>query len=182
MRGIARGSRWSVAALGAFVALTSSGVMSAAHAHDVDPVFAGGPFGQDQVLRYKWRDNRVPPAAMRTAIGAATADVTNTKASGAATFAFDANAASWVMYGIDVGCGPHGLACFTRNPPTTFTMSFRENGHPFDWGTLRWCQLYVSPPDGCFDVENIALDELGHVEMLNHHVNYADDSDYNGST
>ena len=35
-----------------------------------------------------------------------------------------------------------------------------------------------SPPNGCYDAETIALDEFGHVEGLDHHVNYADDSDY----
>ena len=33
-------------------------------------------------------------------------------------------------------------------------------------------------PNGCYDAENITLDELGHVLGLDHHVNYADDSDY----
>ena len=33
-------------------------------------------------------------------------------------------------------------------------------------------------PDGCYDAENVVLDELGHVLGLDHHVNYADDSDY----
>jgi hypothetical protein len=33
-------------------------------------------------------------------------------------------------------------------------------------------------PNGCFDVENVALDEFGHIEGLGHHVNHADDRDY----
>ena len=41
-----------------------------------------------------------------------------------------------------------------------------------DWGTLKWCQAYASPPNGCYDAETIALDEFGHVEGLNHHVNF----------
>ena len=57
-------------------------------------------------------------------------------------------------------------------------MWLREQGHVFDWGTLRWCQAYTTPPNGCYDVETIALDEFGHVEILNHHVNYTDESDY----
>ena len=57
-------------------------------------------------------------------------------------------------------------------------MWLREQGHVFDWGTLKWCQAYASPPNGCYDAETIALDEFGHVEGLDHHVNYADDSDY----
>ena len=57
-------------------------------------------------------------------------------------------------------------------------MWLREQGHVFDWGTMKWCQAYTSPPNGCYDAETIALDEFGHVEGLNHHVNYADDHDY----
>ena len=69
----------------------------------------------------------------------------------------------------------NGLACFTRTAPTGFTMWLREQAHVFDWGTLKWCQAYASPPNGCYDAETIALDEFGHVEGLNHHGNYADD-------
>ena len=35
-----------------------------------------------------------------------------------------------------------------------------------------------SAPYGCFDAENIALDEFGHVEILWHHVNNSGDPDY----
>ena len=54
---------------------------------------------------------------------------------------------------------------------------------PRTWARLRlgqpqWCQMHSSPPNGCFDVETIALDEFGHVEGLDHHVNYADEHDY----
>ena len=52
-------------------------------------------------------------------------------------------------------------------------MWLREQGHVFDWGTLKWCQAYSSPPNGCYDAETITLDELGHVEGLDHHVNYS---------
>ena len=57
-------------------------------------------------------------------------------------------------------------------------MWFREQGHVFDWGTLKWCQSYATAPNGCYDAETIALDEFGHVEGLDHHINYADDHDY----
>ena len=52
-------------------------------------------------------------------------------------------------------------------------MWLREQGHVFDWGTLKWCQAYTTPPNGCYDAETVALDEFGHVEGLGHHVNYA---------
>jgi hypothetical protein len=38
--------------------------------------------------------------------------------------------------------------------------------------------MYTNPPNGCYDVETVALDEFGHVEGLGHHDNYSDDSDY----
>ena len=38
--------------------------------------------------------------------------------------------------------------------------------------------MQSTPPNGCYDAETIALDEFGHVEVLDHHVNYADDRDY----
>ena len=72
----------------------------------------------------------------------------------------------------------NGLACFTRDAPDGFTMWFREHGRVFDWGTLKWCQMYTSAPNGCYDAETVALDEFGHVEGLGHHVNFADDRDY----
>ena len=62
--------------------------------------------------------------------------------------------------------------------PDVFTMWLREQGHVFDWGTLKWCQTYTTPPNGCYDAETIALDEFGHVEILDHHVNHDDDSDF----
>ena len=64
-----------------------------------------------------------------------------------------------------------------RNPPAKFGVWFRENGHRFDWGTLRWCEL-SGGPDGCYQVRNVMLDELGHVLVLDHHVNFGDDRDY----
>ena len=57
-------------------------------------------------------------------------------------------------------------------------MWLREQGHVFDWGTLKWCQSYTTAPNGCYDAETIALDEFGHVEGLDHHINYTDDHDY----
>ena len=57
-------------------------------------------------------------------------------------------------------------------------MWLREQGRVFDWGTLKWCQLYTNPPNGCYDAETVALDEFGHIQGLGHHVNHADESDY----
>ena len=57
-------------------------------------------------------------------------------------------------------------------------MWFRANGWAFDWGRLAWCQGPGGFVNGCFDVENVALDEFGHVQILGHHVSHSDQRDY----
>ena len=147
-------------------------------AHSPDPVFTGGRFNQNQSLPFSWRSGAVPAVGYQTAIKAAAADASNTRGSQAATFSYVAGASNLIGYGVGATCGPKGIACFTRNPTTSFTMWMREQGHVFDWGPLRWCQAFTTWPNGCFDVENIMLDEFGHVEILNHHGNYPGESDY----
>ena len=153
-------------------------VAGAASAHGPDPALAGKPFAQDQALTFAWRAGAAPVAAIATAIKAAAADATVTRASRAATFAYATTGPNRIGYGPGATCGVNGLACFTRDAPNGFTMWLREQGHVFDWGTLKWCQAYKAPPNGCYDAETIALDEFGHIEGLDHHINEADDSDY----
>jgi hypothetical protein len=150
----------------------------AASAHGADPALGGGLFDQNQALRFSWRTGAEPSAALKTAIRAAAADATASRASRAASFVYDAGGPNPIGYGAGAPCGVNGLACFTRSAPNGFTMWFREQGHVFDWGTLKWCQSYSTAPSGCYDAETIALDEFGHVEGLDHHINYADDHDY----
>ncbi len=152
---------------------------SPAAGHGPDPVLGGTLWAANQDVRFRWRTGEEPPSIMQTAIRNAAADVNGSRNSKAATFTYDPAGASWINYGLDVACGVNGLACFSRaGAPSSFTMSFREQGHVFDWGVMKWCQFWSSPPDGCYDAETIALDEFGHVEILNHHVNYSDDRDY----
>ena len=146
-------------------------------AHSPDPALGSEEFAQDARLEFDWRTGAVPPAAMRTAIKAAADDIGDTRASRAATFVYDTAGTNPIGYGTGT-CGVNGLACFTRDAPDGFTMWFREQGRVFDWGTLKWCQMYTNPPNGCYDVETVALDEFGHVEGLGHHANFADESDY----
>jgi hypothetical protein len=169
------GRRFIAAAAGGLAALLITAALAPVAALSPDPVMSGGLFGQNQVLRYRWGGS--PPVAMKTAIGAGVNDANTTRRSKAPTFSYDATGASTVYYGIDVPCGINGLACMRRSVPNTFGVWFRENGHRYDWGTLRWCELSGSP-DGCYEVENVMLDELGHVMGLDHHVNLANDSDY----
>ena len=146
-------------------------------AHGPDPIFSGR-WNQNQSLPFSWRTGSVPATGYQTAIRAAAADASASRGSQAVTFSYSSGASNPIGYGTGATCSPAGLACFTRNPTTSFTMWMREQGHRFDWGSLRWCQAYSTWPDGCFDVENIMLDEFGHVEILNHHVTFANESDY----
>lgn len=167
--------RLAASAVAAIVALLAA--TAGATAHGPDPIFSGR-WGQDQSLQFAWRSGSVPGAAYQTAIKAAAADASATRGSRAATFSYAAGASNLIGYGTAATCSPMGIACFSRNAPTSFTMWMREQGHVFDWGTLRWCQAYATWPTGCFDVENIMLDEFGHVEILDHHANYSNLSDY----
>ena len=172
----ARWVRWAACLVAAVIALLVAA--AGATAHGPDPVLSGGRWNQNQSLAFSWRSGSVPPAAYQTAIRAAAADASATRGSQAATFTYAAGASSLIGYGTAATCGVQGIACFTRNAPTSFTMWMREQGHRFDWGALRWCQGYTTWPDGCFDVENIMLDEFGHVEILNHHLNFSGEPDY----
>ncbi|MFP5343644.1 MAG: hypothetical protein ACLGIJ_12120 [Candidatus Limnocylindria bacterium] len=168
-------ARAVVASLLAVLALTAVPV----GAHAPDPTMGGALFAQDQDLRFRWRAGSVPPAAIAAAIQAAAADASRTRASRAPTFALDAGGASQIGYGAGAPCGPNGIGCFDRSgAPVSFTMWLREHGRVFDWGVLRWCQQLAQPANGCFDAETIALDEFGHVAILAHHVNFADERDY----
>ena len=135
-------------------------------AHGPDPIFSGR-WNQNQALAFSWRSGlRAAGSVYQTAIKAAAADASATRGSQAATFAYGSGSSNLIGYGTGATCSTAGIACFTRNPTSSFTMWMREQGHRFDWGALRWCQAYSSWPDGCFDVENIILDEFGHVEIL----------------
>ncbi len=146
-------------------------------AHDPDPILTGGLYDQNLDLTFSWAGGGVPPADMKDSIKEAADDANASRLSKAPTFDFDAGSVNDVYYGSDVPCGINGLACMRRNPPAKFGVWFRENGHRFDWGTLRWCEL-SGGPDGCYQVRNVMLDELGHVLVLDHHVNFGDDRDY----
>ena len=156
------------------IAVLLAGSLGAA-AHGPDPLVGGGLFAQDQTVKFRWRAGSEPPTAIKTAIKDAAADSNATRASRAAIFTYDSGGSSLIGYGTGT-CGVNGIGCFTRSAPTSFTMWLREHGRSYEWGTLRWCQ--IQNVTGCYDAETIALDEFGHVEVLGHHVNFADDRDY----
>lgn len=148
-------------------------------AHSPTPLIGWPAWEQDQNVTFRWAPGEVPPAAMRTPILAGVDSSNASKRSRAPVIAYADSGTSTVEYGVSVFCGVNGLACADgSNAPRSFRVAFREHGHRFDWGQLRWCQMQSTPTDGCFDVHNIMLDELGHVLGLGHHSNYADGSDY----
>jgi hypothetical protein len=161
----------------ALAAIPPLAVAMPALAHGPDPILGGSLWSQNQALQFRWRSGSEPPAAIRTAIVAAAKDSNDSRASRAATFGYDSTSSNPIGYGTGT-CGVNGLGCFTRSAPTGFTMWLREHGRVFDWGTLRWCQMLSSPVNGCYDVETITLDEFGHIEILDHHLNHDDDRDY----
>jgi len=172
-----RASRFAgLAALGIILAGLEG---SAALAHEPDPMLGTWTWGQDQVVGYAWATGQVPPSWMATAIDAGAADVGESRASRAAFFSRIAGAASHVAYGL-APCSTYGIACIDRTgvPKKFAGMWFRPEGYVYDWGKLRWCQAQTPFTDGCYDAENVALDEFGHIEILGHHVNFDDGSDF----
>ena len=158
--------------------LLASAVAAPVIAHEPDPVL-GPTWEDDTALTFRWRSGAEPVADIKTAIREAATDNNATKASQAATFTYASGGLGLVGYGPGATCGVNGIGCFTRNAPDGgFTMWLREQGRTFDWGTLKWCQLYASAPNGCYDAETIALDEFGHIQGLDHHENHSDDRDY----
>ena len=165
-----------VVVLVSVLAVASAGAVAA---HSPDPMMGGDHWTQDQTVGFDWKTGQVPPAWLQEPVRDAAADSNASRASRAAVFVLADGAPSAIAYGEPTPCGPNGIACFSRaGAPERFGMWFRRHGHAFDWGYLRWCQAYTSWPDGCYDVENIALDEFGHVQILGHHQNYDDQRDY----
>jgi hypothetical protein len=166
----------AVAAVAAALSLPAGPVL----AHGPDPIIGTATWARDQVVPYQWASYGVPPSWMAAAIDAGAGDVGESRASRAAVFVRSASAPAAIAYGGYVPCDSYGIACMDRNGMSNgaFGVWFRPQGWAFDWGYLRWCQGLSTPTNGCYDAENVALDELGHVEILGHHVNYSNESDF----
>lgn len=174
-------SRIGVAALPLLIGWLAA-APTGALAHGPDPLLGTRTWAPNQVVGYAWRSGSVPPSWMIPAIDAGAGDVAESRGSRAASFVRQSGAPSTVAYG-GTPCPSYAIACIDRTGvPSSFAgLWFRPHGWTFDWGTLRWCQAQSSFTDGCYDVENVTLDELGHVEILGHHVNYDDASDFTDS-
>jgi hypothetical protein len=128
---------------------------------------SGATWADNQHVPYRWKEGAVPPNWLRPAINAAAADSNRTRASRAATFAYDANATSWIGYTADIPTS-YAVGYAVRNVPNSYNIRLRPQGHVLDWGTLKWCQFYDKWPNGCYDAELITLHEFGHVQTLGH--------------
>ncbi len=169
--------RLSLAAVTVMAAASLTAPFAAAHMPD--PLLGGELFEQEQRVGYRWRSGQVPPTWMKQAINAGAQDSNESRRSAAAIFSYDAAGRSLIAYDEPTGCGAVGAACANRSgAPVYFTMAFRRQGYPFDWGTLRWCQAYDTAPTGCYDAETFALHEFGHGLNLGHHELLADESDF----
>ena len=179
MRPVLRSGWLRVSAAGGALLVLGATLAAPVAGHAPDPLMGASLWVQNQQVDYRWRSGQVPPDWMRTAINAAAEDSNASRNSRAAIFSYDAAGDSLISYGEPAACGVNGIACFNRgNAPVSFSMWFRRQGHSFDWGTLKWCEFYDVRPNGCFDAENVGLDEFGHVEVLAHHENYASGADY----
>lgn len=149
-------------------------------AHSPDPLLGSTAWGQDQAVPYTWASGQVPPSWLATAIDLGAADSNASRGSRAATFIRVASAPSRIAYGGSVPCSSYGIACMNRTgvPDSFAGMWFRPHGAVLDWGTLKWCQAMSTPTNGCYDARRVALDEFGHIQILGHHENYADERDY----
>lgn len=146
----------------------------------VSPTPASGTTWEpNQRVEYRWRTGDEPPPWMRTAIQSAARDSNESRASRAATLSYATDGSSSIAYTADLPTN-WAVGYTVRYLPDSFTIRLRPHGYPLDWGTLRWCEFYDSPPTGCYDAEMITLHEIGHAQTLGH-VNDADYPDWTDS-
>jgi hypothetical protein len=154
--------------------------IGAPQARATSPTPASGPtWNPNQRVEYRWRAGDEPPTWMRAAINRAADDSNESRQSKAAFLEYDAEGSSWVGYTADLPTN-WAVGYTTRNIPSSFTVRLRPHGYPLDWGTLRWCEFYADPPNGCYDAEMITLHEFGHAQTLGH-VDEADVTDWTDS-
>jgi hypothetical protein len=128
---------------------------------------SGTTWSPNQRVEYRWRSGDEPPGWMRNAITAAAQDSNTSRDARAAVLVQADDGSSWVAYTADIP-STYAVGYTVRYAPDHFTIRMRPHLYPLDWGTLRWCQAYDSPPTGCYDAEMIALHEFGHAQTLGH--------------
>jgi len=149
--------------------LTPAAFLPAGPARQV-PAFAAGGWTRDITLPFDWQAGAVPPAWARTPIHEAAGDVRSTAASRSPRFVFRSGASDVMRYtaSFPTFCR-YGIACASRNMPSSWSAWLRPHGTDFSWGTLRWCQKEDGA--GCFDLRRVMIHELGHIVGLDHPAN-----------
>jgi hypothetical protein len=137
---------------------------------------SGATWSANQLVEYRWKDAAEPPGWMRSAVNAAASDSNASRAARAAVFTHRDGAGSWIGYTADLPT-TYAIGYAVRNVPDSFNIRLRPQGYMLDWGKLRWCQFYDSPPTGCYDAEMITLHEFGHIQTLGH-ANESDVTDW----
>ena len=128
---------------------------------------SGATWGQNQRVEYRWKEGAEPVAWAKAAMNAAAADSNASRKSKAAVFAQGDSGLAWVAYTDDLPTN-WAIGYTVRGIPDWFSIRLRPQGTQLDWGTLRWCQFYDDPPNGCYDAETIMLHEFGHAQTLGH--------------
>ncbi|MEX2548046.1 MAG: hypothetical protein WD830_09700 [Chloroflexota bacterium] len=150
-------------ALGMFVAALTATPVDAS----LPTPASGGTWAPNQRVEYRWRDGSEPPAWAKPVMNAAAADSNATRKAKAAIFSYDADGPARLAYTDDMPTN-YAIGYAVRNIPDSFLIRIRPHGAQLDWGTLRWCQFYNDPPNGCYDLEMVTLHEFGHIQTLGH--------------
>ena len=128
---------------------------------------SGETWAQNQRVTYRWKAGSEPPAWARAAMNAAAADSNASRKAKAAIFSHDQGGDAWLAYTDDLPTN-WAIGYTVRNIPYSFSIRMRPHGTQLDWGTLRWCEFYNDPPNGCYDLEMVTLHEFGHAQTLGH--------------
>jgi hypothetical protein len=153
--------------LAPFVALATLAAAAQPAVASLPTPASGGTWAQNQLVEYRWKEGAEPPAWARSAMSAAAADSNASRAAKAAIFAQRDTGASWLAYTDDLPTN-WAIGYTVRSVPNGFSIRMRPQGTQLDWGTLRWCQFYDDPPNGCYDAEMVMLHEFGHAQTLAH--------------
>ena len=154
--------------------LAIAAILSLVAVSAAQPVFAALPtpasgvtWTRNQRVEYRWKDGAEPPGWAKSAMNAAATDSNQSRKAKAATFAYDASGPAWLAYTDDLPTN-WAIGYTVRNIPTSFSIRMRPHGTQLDWGTLKWCEFYDDPPNGCYDLEMVTLHEFGHAQTLGH--------------
>ena len=128
---------------------------------------SGETWAHNQRVTYRWKAGAEPPSWAKAAMKSAAADSNDSRKAKAAIFDYDTAAISWLAYTDDLPTN-WAIGYTVGHQPDSFNIRMRPHGTQLDWGTLRWCEFYPDPPNGCYDLEMTTLHEFGHAQTLSH--------------